>query len=57
VIRPVMSSSRIRLWWSRLGRTYVSEEFARFVDDSIESTPVSDDWVTVTHWSDRSTAQ
>jgi hypothetical protein len=57
VIRSIMSSSRIRLWWSTLGRTYVSAEFARFVDDSIESAPVSDNWATITHWSDQTIAQ
>jgi len=57
VIRSVMSSARVRLWWRRLGRTYVSVEFAGFVDESIESTPFSDDWVTITHWSEESTAQ
>jgi len=57
VIRSVMSSPRIRLWWSRLGRTYVSAEFARFVDDSIESAPASDDWATITHWADEPTVR
>jgi hypothetical protein len=57
VIRSIMSSPRVRQWWSKLGRTYFSPEFAGFVDDLIEVPPASDDWETITHWSDLSTAQ
>jgi hypothetical protein len=57
VIRSIMSSPRIRLWWRSLGRTYVSADFARFVDDLIKSAATSDDWVTITRWSDQSTGR
>ena len=53
VIRSIMSAPRIRLWWTRLGRTYVSMEFATFVDDLIKDPAPSDDWLTITHWSDQ----
>jgi hypothetical protein len=53
VIRSIMSASRIRLWWARLGRTYVSSEFATFIDELIKSPSTSDDWDTITHWSDQ----
>jgi hypothetical protein len=57
VIRSILSSPRIRLWWSRVGRTYFSAKFARFVDDLSEISPASDDWVTITHWSDQLNGQ
>jgi hypothetical protein len=52
-----MSAPRVRQWWSRLGRNYVSAEFVLFVDNLIESAPVSEDWLTITRWSDESTKQ
>jgi hypothetical protein len=53
VIRSIMSAPRIRLWWTRLGRTYVSSEFAAFVDGLNKNPSASDDWDTITHWSDQ----
>jgi hypothetical protein len=47
----VVSAPRTRLWWTKLGRTYVSDEFARFVDDLVKNLPVSDKWVSSTDWS------
>jgi hypothetical protein len=51
VVRSIMSSPRIRLWWTKLGRTYVSSEFAAFVDDLNKSPRASDDWAAITNWS------
>ena len=52
VIRSIMSAPRVRLWWTRLGRTYVSGEFAAFVDDLNRDPLASDDWAAITRWSD-----
>lgn len=47
----VVSAPRTRLWWTKLGRTYVNEEFAAFVDGLIKDTPTSDKWEASTNWS------
>jgi len=50
VTRIVVSAPRTRLWWTRLGRNYVSAEYAAFVDGLIKDQPTSDKWETSTTW-------
>lgn len=53
VIRSIMSSPHARLWWNRLGRTYVSAEFSEFLDGVIGDQPAANnDWETITVWSE-----
>ena len=46
----VVSAPRTRLWWTELGRNYVSEEYAAFVDGLIQGRPTSDKWKASTNW-------
>ena len=47
----VLSAPRTRLWWNKLGHSYVSKEYAAFVDGLIKDTPTSDKWEMTTTWS------
>lgn len=52
VIRSLLGGERARLWWERLGHSYVSAEFAEFVNQLIQKTPVGmDDWALSQSWS------
>ena len=51
VTRIVLSAPRTRLWWAKLGRSYVSKEYAAFVDGLIKDTPTVDKWAASTNWS------
>lgn len=57
VTRIVVSSPRTRLWWSELGRTYVSAEYAAFVDGLIRDQPTSDKWEASTNWANQPTEE
>ena len=39
VTKTIMSYARSRLWWERVGRTYVGAEFAEFLDDLLQAEP------------------
>jgi hypothetical protein len=53
VMRSLLSSARSRLWWDKLGRSYVSAEFSEFLDGVISDLPSgNDDWETIATWSD-----
>ena len=51
VTRTVLSAPRTRLWWTKLGHTYVSEEYAAFVDGLVMGAPLADKWEASTNWS------
>jgi hypothetical protein len=42
VLAAFFDSSRTRLWWDRIGRSFFSREFVRFVDDEVLSKPATD---------------
>ena len=51
VLRVYLDSSRIRLWWNKLGRHYMGKDFEQFVDQLIEKTPATDElWTGSTNW-------
>jgi hypothetical protein len=39
VLHVWLDSSRFRIWWDKLGRHYMNEEFTLFVDQLIEQAP------------------
>jgi len=52
IMRVLLDSSRIRDWWNKLGRHYMSNEFVQFVDQLIEAEPATDElWTGATNWS------
>ena len=52
VNRSLFSAPRVRLWWTELGRTYVSPEFAEFLDGLQSELPASrNDWERQATWS------
>lgn len=51
VTRIVLSAPRTRLWWNKLGHSYVSNEYAAFVDGLVKGTPTTDKWEMTTTWS------
>ncbi len=52
ILRVYSDSRRFRAWWNKLGRHYISEEFAQFVDGLIEDSPATDElWALAANWS------
>ncbi len=52
ILRVYFDSRRFRAWWNKLGRHYMSEEFAQFVDGLIEDSPATDElWTLAANWS------
>ena len=41
VLRVQLDSIRFREWWNKLGRHYIGQEFAQFVDQLIEEGPAT----------------
>ena len=51
VLSGVLESTRVRLWWKKIGRRAVSGEFAVFVDALLRDLPISDSFFKIqTNW-------
>jgi len=52
VLGVYLDSTRIRIWWDKLGRHYLGSEFVQFVDQMIEENPATDKiWTATLDWS------
>jgi hypothetical protein len=53
VLHVIFDASRARDWWGALGRYYVSEEFAEFVNGELERVPPTNEiWPAGVTWAD-----
>jgi len=51
VLSVYLDSTRVRNWWDLLGRYYMGDEFAAFVDQMMSEAPATDRlWITPTNW-------
>jgi len=58
VLSGILESTRTRLWWEKIGRKAVSEEFGVFVDDLLKDLPTSDGFFeTQTNWASEPSAK
>lgn len=52
VLRVQLDSHRFRKWWNKLGRHYLNQEYAQFVDEIVDEGPATDRfWSGVLDWS------
>jgi hypothetical protein len=52
VLHVLLDSIRLRAWWEKLGRSYMTKEFAAFVDQLIAEGPATDRlWLPTLDWS------